>query len=141
MGRPVAGLWSAVENNMEVWRYITVNGLIFQHRLRDSMVCWDRLRVPAAARSGIAALMDMSGGRLNPDDETMWDAAVAELGGLPDMVRCGYGELSERDMERGWKLDQYGGCYRLWMMMRSVWPGSLGARRMRWTTLSPPWTR
>ncbi len=113
MGRPVAGLWSAIEDNSEVWRYITVNGLIFQHGVRDNMVCWDRLRVPAAARSGIAALMGLSGGRLNPDDETMWDAAVAELGGLPDMVRCGYGELSERDMERGWKLDQYGGCYRV----------------------------
>ena len=115
MGRPVAGLWSAIEDNSEVWRYITVNGLIFQHGVRDNMVCWDRLRVPAAARSGIAALMGLSGGRLNPVDETMWDAAVAELGGLPDMVR--------------------------WMMTRSVWPGSLGARRMKWTTLSPPWTR
>lgn len=114
MGKPVAGLWAVMENNQEVWRYLTVNGYAFQRAERGNMVCWERMRVPAAARSSIAALMQaQGGGRIDPEDTTAYEAAVRELGGLPDMVRCGYMDPSDNDAADGWKRDQYGGCYRV----------------------------
>ena len=113
MARPVAGLWAAYENGSEVYRYITLNGMVFQYRVRGNMIEWVRLRVPSAARSGIAAMMGMSGGRVNPDDAETWENTIAELGGLPDMVMQGFDDPTDEDMRAGWKRAPGGDCYRV----------------------------
>lgn len=105
------GLWSASpENGRETWRYLTVSGMVWQWSRKSDAVVWEHLMVPAAAKSGVAYLMQaQGGGRLDPATSD-YASALEHLGGVPDMVRNGLTELSEDDVSDGW----HGDLRRVW---------------------------
>lgn len=110
------GLWSVLRDDEIIWVYInTLNSCAYQFEQKSTYIAWKKLNLPKSAikYGGYAYGLRANGGeRLNPDDTTVYNEAVTELGGIPDMIRQGFNEPSDDDCANGWVRDVNGGCVR-----------------------------